>query len=102
MPYVTLSLVPHAPPWWVTLHRDLRQRRHRQDYFVIRPGSPASFLTHRLVLSKMKTAGAMSHFFLKVSWLMGTLFGRISGNDLLRDLGGSMPYRELFHSQADL
>lgn len=94
MPYLTPSLVPHALPWWVTLHRHQRQRRHRQvfgNYFVIRPGSPASFLTHRLVLSKTKTVGAMSHFFLKVSRLMGTLFGKISGNDLLRDLGGSVP-----------
>lgn len=80
----------------MSLHRDLRQRRRRQvfrNYFVVHPGSTASFLTHSLVLSKMKTARAMSHFFLKVNWLTGTFFGRINGNDRLRDLGGSIAGR---------
>lgn len=97
-----LSGPPCSP--MLSLHRVLRQRRHPKvfrNYFVVHPGSPASFLTHCLVLSKTKTAGAMSHFFLKVSWLAGTLFGKINGNDLLRDLGGSVAQHELFHSGTD-
>lgn len=96
-PSVWSSMLSHGVPQG--------QRRHPhvfRNYFVVHPGSPESFLTHCLVLSKMKTAGAMSHFFLKVSWLAGTLFGKINGNDLLRDLGGSMPQPDLFHSGTDL
>lgn len=51
--------------------------------------SSASFLTHCLVLSQMKTVGAMSHSFLKSAGFVGMLFDRMNGNDLFRALGGS-------------
>lgn len=55
-------------------------RRHRQvfrGYFLVLPGSPASFLTHSLVLSKTKTAGAMTHSFLKSAGLWGRCLAKL-------------------------
>ena len=57
--------------------------------------SSASFLTHCLVLSQMKTAGAMSHSLFKSAGFVGMLFDRMNGNDLFRALGGSTAYDEI-------
>lgn len=83
MPVLDFWLAPYRPPTVPSV----TEETHAGLQGLL--SSSASFLTHCLVLSQMKTVGAMSHSFLKSAGFVGMLFDRMNGNDLFRDLGGS-------------